>query len=91
MEKANRNNAQARLSAALVKRTSRNIAGEIAAQGGEFVIDPEIKFRAMPPKGERAEYEDGVTETSEKAESWTGTPVKHKTSPRLGGKNQASS
>ena len=40
---------RARFAAAFVKRTGGNVAREIAAQRGDFVIDPEGELRAMTP------------------------------------------
>jgi hypothetical protein len=91
MKEAGGNDAEARFAAALIEWAGRNVAGEIATEGGELVVNPEGELRAMAPKKEGAEHKDGVANKREQTERWTGTPRKHETSPRLGGKNQASS
>jgi hypothetical protein len=91
VNKTGRNDAETGLPAALIERTDGNVTREVAAEVGEFVVNPKRELRPMAPKGERAEDEHGVPEASKKTKCWTGTPIKHETSPRLGGKIQASS
>jgi hypothetical protein len=91
VKKTGGDDAETRFAASLVEGAGGDIARKITTEVGELVVDPEGKLRAMTPERERAEHKDGVAKTGKKTESWTGTPIKHETSPRLGGKNQASS
>ncbi|HYA78818.1 MAG TPA: hypothetical protein VED65_00650 [Candidatus Bathyarchaeia archaeon] len=79
------------LATTFIKRSSGDITREIAAQGVNFVVNPEGELRSVAPKREGADDKNYVAERREKTERWTGTPRKHMTSPRLGGKNQPSS
>ena len=63
MDETSRDNAETRFATALVERTDGDIAGKVAAKGGEFVVHPEIEFSAMAPKGKCADDKHRVTET----------------------------
>jgi hypothetical protein len=90
VDESSGDDAQTGFAAAEVERADRDVAGEIATQCGELVVDPEIEFSAMAPERKCTNSENSVTETGKKTESRTRTPM-HETSPRLGGKRQASS
>ena len=90
MDEAGGDDAETGFAAAEVERADGDVTREIATKGGEFVVNPEIEFSAMAPKRKCTDNEDRVTETREKTESRTRTPI-HETSPRPGGKSQASS
>ena len=68
MKEADRDYAEAGFASAFVERPGRNVAGEVTAEGGEFVVHPKRKFGAMAPKEESAENKDGVTEARKKTE-----------------------
>lgn len=64
VENAGGDNDEARFTATFVEGASGNVAGEVAAKGGEFVGHPEGKFGAIAPKIVGTHDEDAVTETS---------------------------
>jgi hypothetical protein len=64
VKEACRDDAETRFAAAFIERADWNVAGEIAAQGGKFIVHPERKFAAVTPEEESAENKDNVTETS---------------------------
>lgn len=82
LEEAGGNGEQAGFAAGLVKRTGRNVAGKIAAEGGEFVIDPEDEFAATAPEVAGPEKKDAVAQASQKTEIGTSSPIQHGTSPQ---------
>src|SRR5580692_8695192 len=84
VKKAGRDYAEARFGARKIKRPDGFVAGEIAAEGGEFIFHPEREFFAVAPKIQRAEKENTIAEASQQTESRTRTPMKHGTSPRAG-------
>ncbi|MGB7726585.1 MAG: hypothetical protein WBL50_01040 [Candidatus Acidiferrum sp.] len=49
MDEAGGNDTETRFATAFVKWTGGNVAREIAAERGDFVIDPEGELRAMTP------------------------------------------
>jgi len=66
VKKAGGDDAKARFTAAFVERTRRYIAGEVSAEGGDFVVHPERELRAMAPERGSAEHKNGVAETRQK-------------------------
>jgi len=76
--------AETGLAAAQIEGTGGDVAGEIAAKEGEFVINPEGEFVTMTPQVERAENKDAVAQAGKNAELWTVTPIQHVTSQRAG-------
>ena len=84
MEKAGGDYAEARFGAWKIKRTDGFVAGQIAAEVGEFIFHPNGEFFAVTPKVEGAEKKNPVAETSQETKSRTGTPIKHGTSPQAG-------
>jgi len=91
VEKADGNDAETGFAATFVEGAGRDVAREIAAEGGEFVVDPEGELRAITPQKKSAEDKNGVAETGKNTESGTRTPIKHKSSPQPGGNHHASS
>jgi hypothetical protein len=71
MHEADGDNAETGFAATFVEGANRNVAGEIAAQGGELVVNPECEFRAVTPKHEATKGKNRVTETRKKTESRT--------------------
>ena len=63
VEEADRNHPETGFAAAEVERSGRNVAGEIAAKQGEFVIEPEREFGTMAPEIKRANNENAIAET----------------------------
>jgi hypothetical protein len=84
MEKAGGDYAEARFGARKIKRTDGFVAGQVAAEGGEFVFHPDREFFAVTPQIEGAEKKNPVAEASQQTKSVTGTPIKHGTSPPAG-------
>jgi hypothetical protein len=84
VEKAGGNYAETRFGAGQIKRADRFIAGQIAAEGGEFIFHPERELFAIAPQIERAEKKNTIAEASQQTESRTRTPMKHGTSPPAG-------
>ncbi|HKE06445.1 MAG TPA: hypothetical protein VKB48_01390 [Candidatus Acidoferrum sp.] len=82
MKKAGGNHEQSRLRARQVERARGFKAGKIAAQGGEFFLEPQSNFLAATPKIKAAEQKKTIPEKSQKTKSGTGSPIKHGTSPR---------
>jgi hypothetical protein len=81
VEEANGNYAEARFGARKIEGPRGFVAGEIAAEGGEFVFHPNGEFVAVAPKIQGAEQENPIAETSQQTQSRTRTPIKHGTSP----------
>jgi hypothetical protein len=81
MEKARGNYSETRFGAWQVKRTDGLIAGEIAAEGGEFIFHPEGEFFAVAPEIQGTKKKNTIAETSQQSKSRTRTPIKHGTSP----------
>jgi hypothetical protein len=84
VKKAHGDYAEARFGAREIKRTHGFVAGQIAAEGGEFIFYPEGELFAVAPQIERTEKKNAVAEASQKTQSWTRTPIKHGTSPPAG-------
>jgi hypothetical protein len=61
MEETGGDDAETGFATPLIKRADRNVAGEIAAQGGEFIVHPKREFVSISPKKEGAKNKDAVT------------------------------
>jgi hypothetical protein len=81
MEKAGGDYAEARFGAGKIKGADGFEAGQVAAEGGEFVFHPEGEFFAVAPEIQGAEQKNTIAEASEQTKSRTRTPIKHGTSP----------
>jgi hypothetical protein len=88
MVEADGNDAEAGFAAAQIKGSGGDVAGEVAAEQGEFAIDPEGEFVTMTPQVEGAENKYGIAEAGKNTELWTVTPIQHVTSQRAGRKKQ---
>jgi hypothetical protein len=65
MKKSSGDDAEARFGARQIERPDGFKAGEIAAEGGEFVFNPNGKFLAMAPQVNGAKEEKTITYASE--------------------------
>jgi len=62
VEEADGDDTETGFTAAFVERAGGNVAGKIAAEGGEFIVHPEGKLGAVAPEKEGTHNEDGVTD-----------------------------
>jgi hypothetical protein len=84
VEEASGDYAEARFGARKVERSGGFVAGEITAEGGEFVFHPDGEFVAIAPEIQGTEQENPIAEASQQTQSRTRTPIKHGTSPPNG-------
>jgi hypothetical protein len=66
MKNADGDDTEPRLAAAFIERAGGNVARQVAAEGGEFVVHPEIELGAVAPERDGAKNKDGVTQASQK-------------------------
>jgi hypothetical protein len=62
MKKADGDDAETGFAAALVEGSGGNVAREIAAEGGEFIVHPESELCAVAPEEKRAKNRREITE-----------------------------
>ena len=84
VEEAGGDHAEARFGARKIKGADGFIAGEIAAESGEFIFHPEGEFFAVAPQIKQAKQKNTVAKTSQQTKSRTRAPIKHGTSPPPG-------
>src|SRR5437899_9658626 len=84
VEESSGNYAKARFGTRKIEGADGFIAGQIAAEGGEFIFHPEGEFFAVAPEIKRAEQKNTVAKTSQQTKSRTRAPIKHGTSPPHG-------
>jgi hypothetical protein len=63
VEEADGDHPETGFAAAEIERSGSNVAGEIAAKDGKFVIEPECEFSTIAPEIKRADNENGIAET----------------------------
>ena len=59
---------KARFASAFIERARGNVAGEVAAEQGEFVVHPEEKLGTMTPKRRSPQHKREITEEGQKTE-----------------------
>src|SRR6266481_1846531 len=84
VEEAGWDYTEARLGAREIKRADGFVAGQIAAERGEFIFHPDGEFFAVAPQIDGTEKKNAVAEARQQTKSRTRTPIKHGTSPPAG-------